>query len=159
MTDIVDRLRQYRGRSFETTECYNGLRDEAAAEIDRLHEWKARAHQMDNEKTARLIDAESRASTLAAENERMREALRFYSDPSKYTDIHGDDVTVPDFYSELDFGETARTTLAALTAPAPGGERNVCEDEHRMLDKALRASTELAYEIEPAPASPRNGGE
>lgn len=36
MADIVERLRQYRGEQSETTECYNGLRDEAADEIDRL---------------------------------------------------------------------------------------------------------------------------
>ena len=38
-------------------------------------------------------------------------ALRFYADPFKYTDIHGDDVRVPHFYSETDFGETARAAL------------------------------------------------
>ena len=38
-------------------------------------------------------------------------ALRFYADPFKYTDIHGDDVRVPHFYSETDFGETARVAL------------------------------------------------
>lgn len=48
----------------------------------------------------------------AAEIERLRAALRFYAEPWKYTDCHGDDVRVPDFYSELDFGETARAALA-----------------------------------------------
>jgi len=46
-----------------------------------------------------------------AEIERLRAALRFYAEPYKYTDIHGDDVQVPDFYSETDFGETARLAL------------------------------------------------
>lgn len=41
----------------------------------------------------------------------MEGALRFYADPFKYTDIHGDDVRVPHFYSETDFGETARVAL------------------------------------------------
>jgi hypothetical protein len=48
---------------------------------------------------------------MAQEIERLRAALRFYAEPYKYTDIHGDDVQVPDFYSETDFGETARLTL------------------------------------------------
>lgn len=52
-----------------------------------------------------IEELEDRISALEA-------ALRFYADPSKYTDIHGDDVQVPDFYSETDFGETARVVLA-----------------------------------------------
>ena len=43
--------------------------------------------------------------------EKLEAALRFYAEPWKYTDYHGDDVQVPDFYSELDFGETARKAL------------------------------------------------
>jgi len=31
---LVERLRQYRGESWETTECYNGLRDEAATALE-----------------------------------------------------------------------------------------------------------------------------
>lgn len=50
---------------------------------------------------------ESQAARIAE----LEVALRFYADPSKYTDIHGDDVQVPDFYSETDFGETARAAL------------------------------------------------
>lgn len=33
---LLVRLRQYRGEVWETTECLNGLRDEAANEIERL---------------------------------------------------------------------------------------------------------------------------
>lgn len=33
---LVERLRQYEGRDWETTVCYNGLRDEAANEITAL---------------------------------------------------------------------------------------------------------------------------
>lgn len=33
---LLQRLRAFRGREWETTECYNGLREEAAAEIERL---------------------------------------------------------------------------------------------------------------------------
>jgi hypothetical protein len=49
--------------------------------------------------------------TQAARIAELEAALRFYADPFKYTDIHGDDVQVPDFYSETDFGETARAAL------------------------------------------------
>ena len=56
-------------------------------------------------------EAATQIERLRAENERLRAALRFYADPWKYTDCHGDDVQVPDFYSELDFGETARAAL------------------------------------------------
>ena len=31
---LVERLRQYRGESFETSECYNGLREDAATRLD-----------------------------------------------------------------------------------------------------------------------------
>ncbi len=41
----------------------------------------------------------------------LEAALRFYLDPGQYTDCYGEDVQVPDFYSELDFGETARRAL------------------------------------------------
>lgn len=33
---LVKRLRQYDGEQFETTACYNGVRDEAAREIEAL---------------------------------------------------------------------------------------------------------------------------
>lgn len=36
MTDLVSRLRQFRGAGWETTECYNGLREEAADRIEAL---------------------------------------------------------------------------------------------------------------------------
>jgi len=63
-----------------------------------------------------LRDSENAGPTgaevrMAQEIERLRAALRFYAEPYKYTDIHGDDVQVPDFYSETDFGETARLAL------------------------------------------------
>ena len=57
---------------------------------------------------------EAQAAEMAALQARvavLEEALRFYADPFKYTDIHGDDVRVPHFYSETDFGETARVAL------------------------------------------------
>lgn len=50
-------------------------------------------------------------TALQARVAELEGALRFYADPFKYTDIHGDDVRVPHFYSETDFGETARIAL------------------------------------------------
>jgi len=41
----------------------------------------------------------------------LEATLRFYADPQKFTDCNGDDVQVPDFYDELDFGATARAAL------------------------------------------------
>jgi hypothetical protein len=38
---LLQRLRQYEGAQWETTACYNGLRDEAADEIDRLRQAEA----------------------------------------------------------------------------------------------------------------------
>ena len=60
-------------------------------------------------------DADKICREAAARIAKLEAALRFYADPSKYTDIHGDDVQVPDFYSETDFGETARAALAGST--------------------------------------------
>lgn len=51
------------------------------------------------------------ATALQKRVAKLEGALRFYADPFKYTDIHGDDVRVPHFYSETDFGETARVAL------------------------------------------------
>ena len=36
VSGLVERLRQYEGRSWETTHCYNGTRDEAAISIENL---------------------------------------------------------------------------------------------------------------------------
>lgn len=41
--ELVKRLRQYEGAAFETTACYNGVRDEAADAITRLTREKAEA--------------------------------------------------------------------------------------------------------------------
>lgn len=56
MTALLQRLRQYRGEQWETTECFNGLRDEAADEIERLRRevmrlWGALLRIRDNEDT------------------------------------------------------------------------------------------------------------
>lgn len=53
-TDITARLRQYEGQNFETTACYNGLRDEAAHEIDRLRQ--ALADERERERCAMVAE-------------------------------------------------------------------------------------------------------
>jgi len=63
----------------------------------------------------RLLDKWKHSEELCYEAaDRIKEleaALRFYSDPYRYTDANGDDVQVPDFYSEYDFGMTAKRAL------------------------------------------------
>ena len=56
-------------------------------------------------------DAARRVKELESRIAELEAALRFYANPFKYTDIHGDDVRVPHFYDETDFGETARIAL------------------------------------------------
>ena len=58
---------------YDETVCLEDLGPHAAraieilcAETAALHQWKDRAHQMDNEKTARLIDAIARAEAAEA---------------------------------------------------------------------------------------------
>lgn len=69
--------------------------DELVRRLQHLGDWQA---------ADRIEALQKRIAELEA-------ALRFYEDPFKYTDIHGDDVRVPHFYSETDFGETARVAL------------------------------------------------
>jgi predicted enzyme related to lactoylglutathione lyase len=57
---------------------------------------------------------------LIAENARLRAALQFYADPFDWKKKHDrdDDMRIPDFYSEMCFGDTARE---ALGLPRKGG--------------------------------------
>ena len=71
----------------------------------------------------RMRQAADRIQSDADLIERQREALRvaraamlFYANPFERTDMHGDDVRVPDFYGELNFGETAEEAHAAIDA-------------------------------------------
>jgi hypothetical protein len=52
----------------------------------------------------------------------VREALEFYADPFAWKKKHdpGDDVRVPDFYSETSFGDTAVAALASLDVQEAG---------------------------------------
>lgn len=68
-----------------------------------------------SEQMMTMIDNAGKVAALRAEVERLRAALRFYSDPKGYTDDFGDFVQVPDFYSELNFGATAQNALKETT--------------------------------------------
>jgi hypothetical protein len=77
---LLQRLRQYEGQSFETTACYNGLRDEAAATIERLTKDLEEARLQDSNQWRREYwkhynDLKARADSLAAELAKAREAL------------------------------------------------------------------------------------
>lgn len=57
-------------------------------------------------------------SCLVEERDRLKaritvleEALQFYASPWNRRDEHGDLIPIPDFYSELEFGERASTAL------------------------------------------------
>ena len=72
MTDLVTRLRTYRGKAWEATECYNGLRDEAADEIETMRQqaddWKKIIVQKDKEierLKALLTEAADELGTIA----------------------------------------------------------------------------------------------
>ena len=45
--------------------------------------------------------------------QKAEEALEFYADPFNHKDENGDDIAVPDFYDELDFGDVAKNALSA----------------------------------------------
>lgn len=86
---LLQRLRQYEGQSFETTACYNGLRDEAAATIERLTKDLDEARLQDSNQWRREYwkhynDLKARADSLAAElakaNERAAAAVDDYND-------------------------------------------------------------------------------
>ena len=92
--------------------------DEAAALQKRCEEAERTAQKRCEEAERTALQAAEcharetrRADALQKRVAELEGALRFYADPFKYTDIHGDDVRVPHFYSETDFGETARVAL------------------------------------------------
>lgn len=59
------------------------------------------------------------SDSLRAKLERVKEALLFYADPFGVKDEHGEEVSVPDFYSEMEFGDRARAILSELSADTP----------------------------------------
>ena len=62
------------------------------------------------------IPALDEINKLKAVLEKCVETFCFYADPFNRKDDLGDDVRVPDFYGELNFGERAEVTLAAIDA-------------------------------------------
>ena len=87
---------------------------EQKAKIERLE--KQNAALTEGEQRAWAHAREERAAALAAE-ERVRvlsEALAFYADPWNHPRKKAEDLSVPDFYDEMDFGSTASENLAAL---------------------------------------------
>lgn len=82
-------------------------RDKARADLATARVFAAKQGGENEELQEELDKARTNLATARA-------ALRFYANPFELTDIHGDDVRVPDFYSELNFGETAEKTLAAI---------------------------------------------
>lgn len=77
-------------------------RERAEAEQEN---WKAQDLVEQN----RAIQYAARARAAEVELEAAKGALKFYADPP-----NSEDVTVPDFYDELNFGALARATLAIL---------------------------------------------
>lgn len=67
VSDLTERLRAYRGKISETTECYNGTREEAAAEIERL---QARVAEL----TARINEAAEWMLNMARGHESLQAA-------------------------------------------------------------------------------------
>lgn len=65
---LLQRLRQYEGEQSQTTACYNGLRDEAADEIDQL---RLRLVKAVENRRRTLV----RAVAIEDDRDRLREAL------------------------------------------------------------------------------------
>mgnify|MGYP000087102959 CR=1 FL=1 len=85
--DLVTRARQYEGQSFETTACYNGLRDELAARIEadaatiarlegELHLAKQSAQHSADWATAAIDDMKAADAKVAALVEALCEIKR-----------------------------------------------------------------------------------
>lgn len=53
-------------------------------------------------------------------NAKLVEALEFYANPFNRKDAGGDPVRIPDFYSELCFGNTANEALATVSRRTEG---------------------------------------
>jgi hypothetical protein len=58
-----------------------------------------------------LKDEPSELDILREENARLREALKLYADPWSFKDKIDNETSIPDFYSETDFGMFAREAL------------------------------------------------
>lgn len=86
---------------------------------------------------ARVREAESTATVWQAAYDEIGtqlveacDVLEFYADPWHREDESGDPQPVPDFYSELDFGERATSVL-----------KSICSLERRMTDAQSRITS------------------
>ena len=114
--DIVKRLRCYADADNAVWHpwVYRESADRIEAQAARIERQDARIAELKTELKIWWDENVKNKIACQRKDDRIAEleaALRFYADPFKYTDIHGDDVQVPDFYSETDFGETARAAL------------------------------------------------
>lgn len=84
---------------------------EAAAELLRVEKCQHEAERRRHRDSVERLSAE--IAGLQDENKMLREALEFYRDPVAWKKLYDpdDDVRVPDFYSELCFGDTAEAAL------------------------------------------------
>lgn len=95
-TDIVERIEAERtARAEDPLRPANPLLREAAAEITKLR----------------------------AQRDAAARALSFYADPFawKAAQDPNDDISVPDFYSETSFGDTAAEALSVIATEQTGG--------------------------------------
>lgn len=64
-------------------------------------------------------DLGHRLAEAGRENAKLRETLAYYADPFAWKKAHDpdDDMRIPDFYSEMEFGDKAREALEQETKP------------------------------------------
>lgn len=87
--------------------------------VETLESSKVRLQECANVNAMSAFKAEAERDKALGENERLREALEFYADPWEWQKrpeneewLRNDGATqVPDFYSEMEFGDTAKAAL------------------------------------------------
>jgi hypothetical protein len=108
--DILNQVKQHANRSVEET-IMSGVPlhpkwfQMVADEIERLREELEDMHRRERSTAVQNLGNEGQ---LCDEIERLREALKFYANP------YGKCECVPDFYSELGFGDTAENALNSV---------------------------------------------
>lgn len=103
---------------------WDGWRNSTAAALAEAQKTADEIYEDRGRVINELARAKANLSAQEAENRRLREALEFYADPFNRKDDAGDPIAVPDFYSELNFGDRASKALSLpLTIPhsARGG--------------------------------------
>jgi hypothetical protein len=119
MSDIVERLRNYRNHALTVAE-----RLEAADEIER---WRGAAEGSDDERARALADLKSQYDRLRRQADALREALQFYASEEswieKTVDYGGNFVQVTGSAPANDEGRRARAGLKAAAG-----------EEHKEMD-------------------------